>query len=65
MKYILRHHFWVYGPITGGSYNPVVQTVVQHKTLMFHNFGDVDNYIRTKVNAQSLIKLEIEYATVE
>ena len=65
MKYILRYQYWQYGPITGGSYSPTIQSNRVSKTLIFHNPGDVDNWIRNHVTAQTLIKLELEYATVE
>jgi hypothetical protein len=65
MNILVRYSYWEFGPIEGGSYNPTIRSFLKTKNLIFHHIEDVDNWLRNKVSARLLIKLEIEYLTVE
>lgn len=64
-KYIVRHYYNTYSPMRSSFTGYVVDTIPMVKNLLFHHLEDVDNYIRLHVTARNLIKLEIEYLTVE
>lgn len=66
MKFLLRHSFNQFVSIEQKSayqYEQISRLMV--KNLLFHHIEDVDNYIRLHVKAATLVKLEIEYLTVE